>query len=613
MVEIINLVGSQLKTMWKKIEIYVFLFIFCWVGYNLVYTLIIYKNTGKWPEGFISNKEKLINDNKFAQITLPKYSDYDIEMAIPSGQVLHNTVQGNWGLSTDSYNKGATLGIYRDGYSADGSIYKGSSGKKYKRMLEQGPYTLKYSFRKGTKGQDVKIFVNDSLIHDLKNEGVTSDEFRVVGTNYSTFNNETKTTDRGRRKIDYIKFIPLINGTDESFSNMNVYNIEQFVIRESFDEVNAISKELQEKNAKKIKDYLRNMKELDTNEYSQDDIKKEYFDEINYLMDDTWRGFEHAVSPAWYQMHNDIAKGLSYDNIVEKYKHVIHDKNLKVDGKNGKEYYNKKLKDENVTKDILNDLNDFEEPAKPEKLEKLMEKSIAIIKSITFEEDDSIFDEDADKDVNFEDTKKNDIFDKPLYKEITQRENEKNKALNQQEQKAGKLILPANNKDNNNSNKGGFCPKNCVQTAKIDSNCEKDIIRMVVDGQDKFYRKCPYRCKNRNEKDYVNYDQSGPNNEYDLKRDGCRYSQAHCAKKCSQTLVEVDEQGRDINHLSNNYVTVNQDNSKMFGKKQTTGLFGITDNRLGGSKTAYKTDYKPQNPNPKIGPINYDAIWDFKA
>ena len=29
--------------------------------------------------------------------------------------------------------------------------------------------------------------------------------------------------------------------------------------------------------------------------------------------------------------------------------------------------------------------------------------------------------------------------------------------------------------------------------------------------------------------------------------------------------------------------------------------------------TGYKSDYKPQNPNPKFGPIDYDAIWDFTA
>ncbi len=59
--------------------------------------------------------------------------------------------------------------------------------------------------------------------------------------------------------------------------------------------------------------------------------------------------------------------------------------------------------------------------------------------------------------------------------------------------------------------------------------------------------------------------------------------------------------------------TVDYAKSRLFATKQTTGLFGANDNRLGGSKTAYKSDYKPQNPNPKFGPIYYDAVWDFKG
>ena len=84
--------------MFKKVEIWIFLFIFIWVAYHFTNALLIYKNTGKWPENFVSSKERLINDNVFQEITLPKYTDYDIEMAIPSGQLLHNTVQGNWGF-----------------------------------------------------------------------------------------------------------------------------------------------------------------------------------------------------------------------------------------------------------------------------------------------------------------------------------------------------------------------------------------------------------------------------------------------------------------------------------------------------------------------------------
>ena len=614
MIEILNTFGNTVKNLYKSVELWIFIIVFCWVGYHLALSISIYINSKKRVgyENFINSKEKLINDNKFASITLPKYTDYDIEMAIPSGQILHNTVQGNWGLSTDSYNKGATLGVYRAGYSADGSIYQGPSGKRYKRMLEQGPYTLKYSFRKGSKGQDVKIFVNDNLVHDLKNEGVTSDKFKVVGTNYASFNKETVNSNRGRRIIDYIKFIPMINQDKDSFSNMNVYNIEQFIVKEAFE--SGISLEMQKKNADNIKEYLDYIKMLNTyDELEETDIKQSMKDNINYLMDNSWRGYEHAASPAFYGMHADIANGMSYDNIIQKYKHVIHDKTLKGNGKKGGDYYNHLLSDSKTIELILNDLDDYNMPVKPDSLSKMMEKSNAIIASITFDNSDSAWnDDDFEEDYDYEDMENQDTFEKPLYKQVTQRENEKNKELNQEEQKKGELIMPANN-PNNTSSKGGFCPKNCVKTTMIDGNCDKDIIRMVVDGEDKFYRKCPYRCKNRSEKDYVNHDKSGPDNPYDVKRDGCRYSQAHCAENCSQTLVEVDEQGRDLNHLPNNYATINANTSKIYGKKETTGIFGITDNRLGGSKTAYKTDYKPLNPNPKIGPINYDAIWDFKA
>ena len=31
---------------------------------------------------------------------------------------------------------------------------------------------------------------------------------------------------------------------------------------------------------------------------------------------------------------------------------------------------------------------------------------------------------------------------------------------------------------------------------------------MVIGGEDKFFRKCPYTCKDRNSPDYVNYDKS---------------------------------------------------------------------------------------------------------
>ena len=121
--------------------------------------------------------------------------------------------------------------------------------------------------------------------------------------------------DRGRRKIDYIKFIPMVNQEKESFSNMNIFNIEQFLVREHFQ--STISKQMQEKNSEKIKDYLNAIKEM------EGDVQKEQKNNIKFLMDNRWRGYKYAVSPAFYQMHNDIANGMSYDVIVNKYKHII--------------------------------------------------------------------------------------------------------------------------------------------------------------------------------------------------------------------------------------------------------------------------------------------------
>lgn len=609
MLNILKNMGDQILSIYKQLELSIFLVIFCWVGYHFINALKVYQNTRKWPENFVSNKEKLINDNSFKQITLPKYNDYDIEMAIPSGQILHNTVQGNWGLSTDSFNKGATLGIYRDGFSADGAIYKGKSGKKYKRMLEQGPYTLKYSFRKGQQGQDVKIFVNDNLIHDLKNEGVTSDKFKVVGTNEFSFNKKTESQDRGRRPIDYIKFIPMVNLGKESFSNINIFNIEDFIVKEGFQ--TTISKQMQDKNAEKIRNYLNEIKDITPRDYTENrQLREEYEENIKRLMDNRWRGYEYAVSPAYYSMHNDIANGISYDVIILRYKHIIHDKQKLLNNKKGNNYFNKKIND-NTVEQILHDLGEHNIPVDKEKLPSMMEKSIGRIKSITFTEKESYFNEvnPNNPTYNFEDMNKNEVFEEPLWKKITDKDKKMRQKLDASEIQAGNLIMAGNSKQNNL----GYCPKNCVKSNRIDGNCEKDIIRMVVDGVDKFYRKCPHRCKNRFEKHYVNYDRSGPGNPYNVKRDGCRYSQAQCSANCSKTLVEVDKEGRDLNESQYNYTNVNEQSSKMFVKKQTTGLFNVKENRLGGSRTAYKTDYKPLNPNPRIGPVNYDSVWNFKA
>tara|TARA_B100001094_G_C18192884_1_gene808519 strand:- start:5198 stop:6508 length:1311 start_codon:yes stop_codon:yes gene_type:complete len=159
-------------------------------------------------ELFVSQISKSYDSNKFQPIVLDKMDNYDIELAIPSGQYLYNTIQGNWGFSTDETNNGVVFGVYRDGYTSDGSVFKGKSGKRYKYMLEQGPYVIKYEVRKNNGTHDVSIFVDNKLIKLAKNEGISSDKIKVIGTNYHNYNNEAKKDERGRRPVDYIKFIP---------------------------------------------------------------------------------------------------------------------------------------------------------------------------------------------------------------------------------------------------------------------------------------------------------------------------------------------------------------------------------------------------------------------
>ena len=123
---------------------------------------LLYKTQKSEP--FVSQISKSYDSNEFKPIVLDKMDNYDIELAIPSGQYLYNTTQGNWGFSTDETNNGVVFGVYRDGYTSDGSIFKGKSGKRYKYMLEQGPYVIKYEVRKNEGKHDVSIFVDDKLV-----------------------------------------------------------------------------------------------------------------------------------------------------------------------------------------------------------------------------------------------------------------------------------------------------------------------------------------------------------------------------------------------------------------------------------------------------------------
>lgn len=184
---------------------------------------ILFSYKSKIYECFVENQQKIFKNNKFKQVILPKVDNYDIEIGIPSGQILYNTVQGNWGISVDSVGQGTSFGVYRDGYTADGSIFKGKSGKRYKRLLEQGPYAIKYKVRKNKKnGHDVTILVNGKVVDKALNEGVSSDKLQYIGTNYNDYNNLTKSKKQGRRKVDYIKFIPIeIPKKIETMENMD--------------------------------------------------------------------------------------------------------------------------------------------------------------------------------------------------------------------------------------------------------------------------------------------------------------------------------------------------------------------------------------------------------
>lgn len=163
-------------------------------------------------EGFISETMRSFDSNVFKQIILPNLDDYDLELAIPVNQKLNATVQGSWGFNTDEYRKGFSVGVYRDGYTADGAIFKGVDEKVYKYMLDQGPYVLRYENRINKDNKyDVRIFLNNKEIIYAKDQGVPSGKVKFIGTNETLMNKKTDSTSEGRRDIDYLKFIPKSN------------------------------------------------------------------------------------------------------------------------------------------------------------------------------------------------------------------------------------------------------------------------------------------------------------------------------------------------------------------------------------------------------------------
>ncbi len=169
-------------------------------------------NNRKIKEGFVNVRERTFEDNSFKPIILPNVENYDLEISIPTEQKIHPTVQGNWGFNTDEHGEGFSVGVYRDGYSADGCIFKGVSEKRYKFTLDRGPYVIRYEIRKNKNdNSDIKIFVNNKKVLFVANEGVPSGLIKYIGTNEPKLNKLTDTNGQGRRSLDYLKFIPKSN------------------------------------------------------------------------------------------------------------------------------------------------------------------------------------------------------------------------------------------------------------------------------------------------------------------------------------------------------------------------------------------------------------------
>lgn len=190
------------------------LFSFSFIFMNMFIDVNNYFNPkkGSVMEEFINVRMRTFEDNIFKQIILPNVDDYDLEIAIPVNQKLNATVQGNWGFNQDENGQGFSTGVYRDGYTADGSIFKGISEKRFKYMLDQGPYVIRYEVRKNKDNKyDVGIFINNKKSAFVENEGIPSGLIKYIGTNETLLNKKTDSTGEGRREIDYLKFIPKSN------------------------------------------------------------------------------------------------------------------------------------------------------------------------------------------------------------------------------------------------------------------------------------------------------------------------------------------------------------------------------------------------------------------
>ena len=155
------------------------------------------------------------------------------------------------------------------------------------------------------------------------------------------------------------------------------------------------------------------------------------------------------------------------------------------------------------------------------------------------------------------------------------------------------------------------CAKGCVVPSKInDAYCRKEIIKQVTDGKIKYFRLCDKICRDRNDPKYVNYDTSGDGSDYHPLEHGCRNTEAHCVGNCNKVLLEVRENGTDIKakqHDYRNAAKVPQYNqSKIYTQKRTTNMFGEI------PRQAYRFNYRPENPEPSVGPVHTNSMWGMK-
>jgi len=549
-------------------------------------------------EGFINNQETVFTDNKFKQITLPELENYDIEIAIPSGQILFNTIQGNWGISTDENNNGTTFGVYRDGYTSDGSIFKGRSGKRYKRLLEQGPYVLKYENRKNNKGgYDVNIFVDNKFIETAHNEGTPAKNLKVIGSNYDIYNNLTINKQRGRRPVDYIKFIP--KEVKETFKNINNCNFSFHQKMRLRSAPNKTKKnELLAQYCPSEFGENAGVAKQDNNPESQG-IQKE---RQRQLTEAEARERDNRIERQREEAkrQQQLQAELQRDARLEEERRVA---------RLERQRRQREIEEQRLREQRARQLRIQKEQEEKEKQEQLRQRQREIIRK---RQQQAIEAEKLRKQQAEEQLRK-------------KAQEERNKNVNQK----------INDKIQNDPEpvQSSQCPKNCSAPTSINNSCDTNIFTNVIDGKSSYYRKCNWSCLREGDDDYVDYDKSGMDNNgnyvpYDINRDGCRINEQ--CKNCGVSNIKTDKYGKDwrkmmkekVNEMINKFPAessmLNEEEESIEENKVDLTyvnkmLKDGADNRLGGESVIYRPSYskgyKPQNPNE--GVRYYDSIWKF--